>query len=227
MASARHRTPQRHSLGGKDAPASLDDSKGITLSNSFTPAALAGKEATEGASAAVSAVAAPPATFAAVDSDAFSVVVDRVVSAYKWCQRSPVGTNVLILAVLSLTARLYRISTPDGVVFDEYHFGRFVNNYLDGNYFFDIHPPLGKLTLAALGYVTCVKGGGGGAVGRGVPGCWWGRGLCVCRGGCWGGVGLGRGGGGGCWRSGQGGRQPAHTPTRAPECPLYPAVPYY
>jgi len=31
----------------------------------------------------------------------------------------------------------------------EYHFGKFVNWYLSGTYFFDIHPPLGKLILTA------------------------------------------------------------------------------
>jgi hypothetical protein len=29
------------------------------------------------------------------------------------------------------------------VSFDEVHFGHFANNYIDGKYFFDIHPPLG------------------------------------------------------------------------------------
>jgi dolichyl-phosphate-mannose-protein mannosyltransferase len=36
-------------------------------------------------------------------------------------------------------------------VFDEYHFGRFVNQYCARTYLFDIHPPLGKLTLLAVG----------------------------------------------------------------------------
>eukprot|EP00965_Chrysotila_dentata_P086513 2855730-Pleurochrysis_carterae.AAC.1 len=35
------------------------------------------------------------------------------------------------------------------VVWDEVHFAGFVNGYLTGSYFFDIHPPLGKLALAA------------------------------------------------------------------------------
>lgn len=44
---------------------------------------------------------------------------------------------------------------------DEFHFGKFVDSYLNGTYFFDIHPPLGKLTLAAggrLGGYTHVPG---------------------------------------------------------------------
>ena len=88
------------------------------------------------------------------DGDAFSSAVDRLVGAYKWCRRSPIATNYIVLAVVSLAVRLYRIGTPDGVVFDEYHFGKFVNNYFDGQYFFDIHPPLGKLTLAFFGLLT-------------------------------------------------------------------------
>lgn len=39
-------------------------------------------------------------------------------------------------------------------MFDESHFGGFVEHYLHGEYFFDIHPPLGKLTMAAYAYLT-------------------------------------------------------------------------
>ena len=38
------------------------------------------------------------------------------------------------------------------VVFDEYHFGKFVNGYITGEYFFDVHRPLGK-----LGVPVCVE----------------------------------------------------------------------
>jgi dolichyl-phosphate-mannose-protein mannosyltransferase len=38
--------------------------------------------------------------------------------------------------------------------FDELHFGRFVDNLLNRELLFDIHPPLGKLTLAAFGYLA-------------------------------------------------------------------------
>ena len=36
------------------------------------------------------------------------------------------------------------------LVFDEFHFAEFVDNYVTGSYLFDIHPPLGKLTLLAV-----------------------------------------------------------------------------
>ena len=34
------------------------------------------------------------------------------------------------------------------MVFDELHFGKFVNGYVKGEYFFDIHPPFSKLLIA-------------------------------------------------------------------------------
>lgn len=56
-----------------------------------------------------------------------------------------------ILLVLCGATRFWRLDKPGGVVFDETHFGRFTNQYLAGNYLFDIHPPLGKLVF----YVVC------------------------------------------------------------------------
>jgi dolichyl-phosphate-mannose-protein mannosyltransferase len=39
-------------------------------------------------------------------------------------------------------------------VFDEVYFKAFAAHYLDGHYYFDIHPPLGKLILAGFGQLT-------------------------------------------------------------------------
>ena len=79
--------------------------------------------------------------------------------------------HILLFAVAFMT-RMYRLEQPrgefwlciawralgawavsgllcTGVVFDEFHFGRFLNQYSKGTYFFDIHPPLGKLVMLA------------------------------------------------------------------------------
>ena len=49
-----------------------------------------------------------------------------------------------------LLSRFYALNWPRAVVFDEFHFGKFTNGYLTGRYFFDIHPPLGKLLIATF-----------------------------------------------------------------------------
>jgi dolichyl-phosphate-mannose-protein mannosyltransferase len=54
------------------------------------------------------------------------------------------------LVLLGLWTRLYRIRWPPECVFDEVHFASFAHHYLNRTYFFDIHPPLAKLTLAAV-----------------------------------------------------------------------------
>ena len=55
---------------------------------------------------------------------------------------------------MALFTRFYRLSQPAGVVFDESHFGRFTNQYTARAYFFDIHPPLGKLVFWLMGLMV-------------------------------------------------------------------------
>lgn len=56
----------------------------------------------------------------------------------------------VILVTLGVLARFLFIWYPAEVVFDEVHFGKFVSAYFDGKYYFDIHPPLGKLLIAGF-----------------------------------------------------------------------------
>ncbi len=66
-------------------------------------------------------------------------------NAAAWQYRKEVTIFLLALTPISFFSRYTRIEEPAAVVFDEHHFGRFVNRYFTGSYFFDIHPPLAKL----------------------------------------------------------------------------------
>ncbi len=63
----------------------------------------------------------------------------------------------LTLVVLGLVSRFAFFGHPQEVVFDETHFGKFMNGYVTGSYFFDIHPPLAKLMFAGVARVIGYK----------------------------------------------------------------------
>jgi dolichyl-phosphate-mannose--protein O-mannosyl transferase len=51
--------------------------------------------------------------------------------------------------VVGLWARLYNLSFPPRLMFDELYFPDFARKYLQGIFEFDLHPPLGKFIIAA------------------------------------------------------------------------------
>lgn len=59
--------------------------------------------------------------------------------------------GLIIFLFLGLGTRFYHLDEPNQIVFDEHHFFGFITDYESGNYYFDIHPPLGKLALWANG----------------------------------------------------------------------------
>lgn len=56
-----------------------------------------------------------------------------------------------MLTVLALVTRFWNVGWPPAVVFDEVYFRTFAADYLNGHYFFDIHPPFVKLLFAGIG----------------------------------------------------------------------------
>lgn len=63
-----------------------------------------------------------------------------------------------LLTLLSLTSRLYKIEQPAHVCWDETHFGKMSNWYIQRVFFFDVHPPLGKMLIAMSGVLTGYNG---------------------------------------------------------------------
>lgn len=76
---------------------------------------------------------------------------------------TPKKTQSYFLAKLCVTfitavIRFYDIGFPSQVVFDEVHFGKFASYYLERTFFFDVHPPLGKLMFAFVGWLVGYDG---------------------------------------------------------------------
>ena len=60
---------------------------------------------------------------------------------------------LLIISIISLIVHYAFFAHPGSVVFDEVHIGRFIVEYLKGNYLFDVHPPLGRLIFLFFAYI--------------------------------------------------------------------------
>ena len=55
----------------------------------------------------------------------------------------------LTISAASALMHFWRLFTPNAVVWDEVHFEKHAGHYLAGTFYFDVHPPLGKLLYAA------------------------------------------------------------------------------
>ncbi|GAA5971301.1 hypothetical protein JCM11641_008301 [Rhodosporidiobolus odoratus] len=65
---------------------------------------------------------------------------------------------LILYTILSLFTRLYRIGANNTVVWDEAHFGKFGSYYLNRTFYFDVHPPLGKMLVGLAGAVSGFNG---------------------------------------------------------------------
>ena len=65
---------------------------------------------------------------------------------------------ITLFSVVSLGLHLHRLDVDYQVTWDEVHFGKMASWYINRTYFFDVHPPLGKLMIAGLGYTVGYNG---------------------------------------------------------------------
>ncbi|XP_022901838.2 protein O-mannosyl-transferase 2 [Onthophagus taurus] len=62
------------------------------------------------------------------------------------------------ICVLTLIIRFYKVTEPDHICWDETHFGKMGSWYINRTFFFDVHPPLGKMLIGLSGYLTGYDG---------------------------------------------------------------------
>lgn len=67
---------------------------------------------------------------------------------YSWIKQHPDRFAILMLLIFASITRWFMLGHPNSAVFDEVHFNYFSGFYYTGQYYYDIHPPLGKLLLA-------------------------------------------------------------------------------
>src|SRR3954447_6188728 len=71
----------------------------------------------------------------------------------------PLPAELWLLWGLAALTRLPRLGLPPDTVFDEVYFKQFAGAYFTHKYYFDIHPPLGKLLLAGWAKLIGVNPG--------------------------------------------------------------------
>nr|MDQ3014400.1 phospholipid carrier-dependent glycosyltransferase [bacterium] len=64
---------------------------------------------------------------------------------------------ILLISIISFFTHIVFWSHPQEFVFDEVFFARFAQDYTQGSYFFDQHPPLGKLMLAGMSKIIGIE----------------------------------------------------------------------
>jgi len=64
----------------------------------------------------------------------------------------------VIYTLLSCWTRFHDIGKSGVVVWDEAHFGKFGSHYLKREFYFDVHPPLGKMIVGLVGALAGYDG---------------------------------------------------------------------
>ncbi|KAK9494778.1 Dolichyl-phosphate-mannose-protein mannosyltransferase-domain-containing protein [Lipomyces doorenjongii] len=130
-----------------------------------SPPEKGGKKAKQHASASAATVSssplpAPDAKADEIDNSNGPIYLVAKPLTPAESRRQEINYNValFLITLLSILTRFYLLNHPDQVVFDEVHFGKFASYYLQRTYFFDVHPPFGKLLFALVGWLVGYDG---------------------------------------------------------------------
>lgn len=63
-----------------------------------------------------------------------------------------------LVTLLSFATRFHRLDEPRHICWDETHFGKMGSYYINRTFFFDVHPPLGKMLIGLAGYLSGYDG---------------------------------------------------------------------
>ncbi|XP_018024206.1 protein O-mannosyl-transferase 2 [Hyalella azteca] len=85
-------------------------------------------------------------------------IVEKIADDFRSGSNGAWWCCLIFSTLLTLATRLHYITVPYYVIWDETHFGKMVSMYINRTYFFDVHPPGGKLVLTFFALLSGYNG---------------------------------------------------------------------